>query len=114
MAYKVKLTVPAENDLYAAFGRIREAAPISAEKWLRGFFAALQTREEMPARCPLISEAEELGHLTRELLYGKRTNVYRIIFDVQEQSEEGQIVRVLRVWHGSRDAIDAADIDTGP
>ena len=34
MAYRVSLSAPAETDAYAAFERIREAAPLHAEKWL--------------------------------------------------------------------------------
>ncbi len=64
----------------------------------------------MPARCPVIPEADELGHPVRHLLYGRRTGVYRVIFDIQEVSEEGPRVRVLRIWHGARDAITAEDI----
>lgn len=65
----------------------------------------------MPERCTSIPEAEELGHPARHLLYGKRTAQYRSIFDIQETSEEGQRVRVLRIWHGSRDALTVADIE---
>jgi hypothetical protein len=34
MAYRVSLSAPAENDAYAAFERIRQAAGLRAEKWL--------------------------------------------------------------------------------
>ncbi len=112
MAYKVRLTAPAEFDAYTAFERIREAAPRSAEKWLHGLFAAIQTLEEMPARCLFIPEVDELGYPARQLLYGKRTGIYRIIFDIEEEAEEGQRVRVLRIWHGARDAVTAVDIET--
>lgn len=60
----------------------------------------------------MIPEADELGHPARHLLYGKRSGQYRIIFDIQEESEEGPCVRVLRIWHGSRDVITASDIET--
>jgi hypothetical protein len=33
MAYRVSLSAPAEADAYAAFERIREAAPLHAEAW---------------------------------------------------------------------------------
>ena len=65
---------------------------------------------EMPARCPLIPEAEEIGRDIRQLLYGKRSGIRRIIFDIQEQSDEGPHVRVLRVWHGSRERLRGEDI----
>ena len=110
MTYAVKLTAPAESDAYQAFERIREVAPMSADTWLRKLFAAIATLAEMPDRCPMIPEAGELGHPARHLLFGKRTGQYRIIFDIQEASDEGPRVRILRIWHGSRDAIAAADI----
>ena len=48
----------------------------------------------------------------RHLLYGRRTAIYRISFDIQEASEEGPRVRVLRIWHGARDRIAAEDLET--
>jgi plasmid stabilization system protein ParE len=112
MAYKVRLTAPAEADAYATFDRIREVAPASAEKWLRRLFEPIATLAEMPERCPMIPEADELGHPVRHLLFGKRTGQYRIIFDIQTDSEEGPRVRVLRIWHASRRPLIAEDIDT--
>jgi plasmid stabilization system protein ParE len=112
MAYRVSLTATTEADAYAAFERIREVAPASAAPWLRNLFAAIVTLADMPSRCPVIPEADELGYPARHLLYGRRTGIYRIIFDIQEQSEEGPRVRVLRVWHGSRDRLTAEDIET--
>ena len=112
MAYTVSLTALAEADAYAAFERIREVAPASAARWLTDLFAAIRTLADLPARCPLIPEADELGSPVRHLLYGKRSGVYRVIFDMQEDSEEGPRVRVLRIWHGARDAITAEDIET--
>jgi plasmid stabilization system protein ParE len=110
MAYKVRLAGPAESDAYQAFERIREVAPTSAERWLRKLFDAIATLTEMPDRCPMIPEADELGYPARHLLYGKRSGQYRIIFDIQEASDDGPCVRVLRIWHGSREAITMADI----
>ena len=111
MAYMVSLTGSAEADAYAAFEHIREVAPASAARWLTGLFAAIRTLADMPARCPVIPEAEELGQPLRHLLYGRRTGTYRIIFDIQEDSEEGPRVRVLRIWRAVRDALTAEDIE---
>jgi plasmid stabilization system protein ParE len=111
MAYTVSLSGSAEADAYAVFDYIREVAPASAARWLTGLFAAIQTLAEMPARCPLIPEADELGHPLRHLLYGKRTGMYRIIFDIQEDSEEGPRVRVLRIWRAVRDTLTAEDLE---
>ena len=108
MVYRVSLTAPAEDDAYAAFERIREAAPEFAEKWLMKLFLAITSLEESPNRCTVIAEADELGFPVRQLLVGRGRSVYRIIFDVREDTRQ---VRVLRVWHGSRDAITATDIE---
>ena len=97
MAYRVSLAAPAETDAYAAFERIREAAPMHAEKWLTRLFEAIFSLDELPARCPVIPEAKELGFPARHLLYGKGRGVYRIIFHIREDEQH---VRVLRVWHG--------------
>jgi plasmid stabilization system protein ParE len=108
MAYRVSLSAPAETDAYAAFERIREAAPMHAEKWLTRLFEAIFSLDELPARCPVIAEAIELGYPARHLLYGKGKGLYRIIFHIREKEQH---VRVLRIWHASRDAITAADVE---
>lgn len=108
MAYRVSLSGPAETDAYAAFERIREAAPQHAEKWLTRLFAAILSLDTNPARCAVIREAPELGFPARHLLYGKGRGVYRIIFHIREDQQH---VRVLRIWHAFRDAITAADVE---
>jgi plasmid stabilization system protein ParE len=108
MAYRVSLASPAETDAYLAYERIREAAPMHAEKWLTRLFRAISSLDRFPARCPVIPEAKTLGYPARQLLYGKGRGVYRIIFHIREDERH---VRVLRIWHASRDAITAADVD---
>jgi plasmid stabilization system protein ParE len=108
MAYRVSITAPAEADAYAAFERIRAAAPRLAEKWLSRLFEAILSLDRLPARCPVISEAKELGYPARHLLFGKGNGIYRIIFHIQEDEQH---VRVLRIWHASRDTITAADVE---
>ncbi len=108
MAYRVSLSAPAEADAYAAFERIREAAPMHSEAWLTGLFEAILSLDEIPARCPVIPEAGQLGFPARHLLHGKGRGVYRIIFDIGEKEQH---VRVLRIWHASRDAITATDVE---
>jgi plasmid stabilization system protein ParE len=56
MAYRASLSARAEDDAYAAFEHIREASPMHAEKWLIGLFAAIDTLDKAPARCPVIPE----------------------------------------------------------
>jgi len=107
MAYRISLSASAESDAYAAFEYIRDVAPTHAERWLVRLFQEILTLEEMPARCAVIPEAKEVGFTARHLLYGKGRGTYRIIFHVREDQQH---VRILRIWHASRDAITAADV----
>lgn len=100
----------ARADAFAAFEHIRQAAPHYAEQWLVGLFDAIASLEEMPTRCPIIPEADEFHRPLRHLLYGKRSGIYRVIFDIQESSEEGPQVRILRIWHGACDRIKQEDV----
>jgi plasmid stabilization system protein ParE len=71
-------------------------------------FETIHTLEQAPTRCRVITEADELGFPARQLLYGKGRGTYRIIFDIRQEERH---VRVLRIWHGSRDALTAADVE---
>jgi plasmid stabilization system protein ParE len=42
------------------------------------------------------------------LAFGKGKGLYRIIFHIREDDQQ---VLVLRLWHASRDAITAADME---
>jgi len=75
MVYSVSLAAPAEADAHAAFERIREAAPMHAEKWLIRLFQAILSLDQLPSRCPVIPEAKELGYPARHLLFGKGNGV---------------------------------------
>ena len=111
MAFRIRLTPQARDDAFQAYEHIRQVSPIRAETWLRGLFEAIQTLDQMPFRCPLIPEAEKLEVNLRQLLYGQRSGTYRVIYDVQENSPEGQRVRVIRIWRGSRDAVQDEDLE---
>src|ERR1700677_619104 len=108
MGYRGSLSDTAITDAYAAFERIREAAPLHSEAWLTGLFEAILSLDEIPARCPVIPETGQLGFPARQLLHGKGRGVYLSIFDVREKKQQ---VRVLRICHASRDAIAATDVE---
>ena len=111
MAYQIKITAPAEDDIYSAFDRIKKVAPSVSEKWLRGIFKSIFTLTEMPDRCPMAPESEALGLPIRHLLYGKKTAIHRIVFDIQNETNADHLVRILRVWHGKKDQIHVEDLD---
>lgn len=57
--------------------------------------------EHNPERCGLAPENEWFPGELRQLLYGKRRGVYRILFEVRDTT-----VYILRVRHGARKLLE--------
>jgi plasmid stabilization system protein ParE len=98
--YKLIIQPPALEDIEAAYLYIRERAPFSADKWLAGLEKAILSLEQFPSRCGLARESTEFDEEIRQLLYGKRTGIYRILFVIRNTT-----IYVLHFRHGARDAI---------
>jgi len=98
----------AEADRAAEY--IRQFAPQAAVRWFDGLVKAVLSLEEMPRRCPQAPEAERLGVELRQLLYGKRTGVFRIVFRIYDEAQPLPLVRVIAIRHGSRDRLRAEDL----
>ena len=79
---------------------IKRSSPDAAARWFEGLLKAVFSLAEMPERCALAPEAEFLGLELRQLLYGRRSGVYRIVFRVEHGPEP--VVRVLAIRHGAR------------
>jgi len=109
MAYKVLLTPRAVSDADSATAYIKQFAPGRAARWFEGLSRALLSLAEMPQRCPLAPEVETLGVELRQLLYGRRTGVYRIIFRIEETAQPEPVVRVIAIRHGAL-ALDPEDV----
>ncbi|MEI6534811.1 MAG: type II toxin-antitoxin system RelE/ParE family toxin [Verrucomicrobiaceae bacterium] len=105
MAYLVKFTTRAGRDLAALFRRIHAADSIPAASWFNGLEKAIGTLENLPLRCPVAPERKKNRQPLRHLLYGKKPNVYRVIFDIDEPRK---IVNVLTIRHGAMDTLGEA------
>lgn len=100
MAYQVRITARALADANEVLARIGRIAPQAAARWHAALLDKVQTLEDHPERCPLAVEAEKLGIELRELLFGKRRGVYRILFTV-----DGDTVLVHHIRHAARDSL---------
>ena len=65
----------------------------------------MATLEQSPDRCPLADEAGDFGLDLRELLYGRRRGVYRILFTI-----DGQTVTIHRIRHAAQDRLSPDDV----
>ena len=97
MTYRVVVQLLALGDLEESYCWAARHAPDTAGRWLNHFYAELQTLAHDPHRCSLAPENHKLSREIRQLLFGKRPNVFRAIFTI-----EGDTVRVLRIRRGSR------------
>jgi plasmid stabilization system protein ParE len=111
MVYRVDVSDLAEREAYEAYESLRQYSEASATRWLTGLFVALSSLEEMPKRCPIIREAEQIGREIRQLLYGKRTGTYRILFEIDESDGRNPVVNIARIWHSARQAVRLEDIE---
>jgi plasmid stabilization system protein ParE len=97
MAYRVELTNRAIRDLRQIYHQIRAEDSERAAAWFNGLENSVFSLAEHPDRCPTTPENKKLRHL----LHGNKPHIYRIIYRVNERA---QMVKVLHVRHGARDA----------
>lgn len=102
MAYRVDLTRRAARDLGHLYRTINAEDSAQAHAWFNGLERVILSLDENPARGSVIPEDASLRHL----LYGRRRNVYRIIYAIDEHS---RVVTVLHIRHGARDAFTSRD-----
>ncbi|MHB8865985.1 MAG: type II toxin-antitoxin system RelE/ParE family toxin [Pirellulaceae bacterium] len=106
MKYDVVLQGHARRDIWETHAWIAKRAPVAADTWLNRLQAKIKTLEERPDRCPVITERARLSFDVRELLYGRKPHIFRIIFVI-----DGSRVRVLRVRRGQRRQLTSEELD---
>jgi len=107
MGFRIRATPLALSDIDESVQYyIREGSPDVAAKWLDGIVSTVLSLREMPKRCPLASESEDLEFEVRQILYKS----HRVVFHVAGSGDGGE-VHVLRVYHQARRALTLADLD---
>ena len=105
MTDRVIVTVRARVDAERAFRWKAEASHQSAVRWFAGLEKAIADLGNGPEKHPLAEEeSERMGILLRQMLYGRRKNVYRLLFAI-----EGDTIVLHEVRHGSRGPMDHDD-----
>ena len=96
-AYRVDLTDRAARDLRQLYQSIDADSSGQARAWFNGLERMILSLDQNPARGAVIREDANL----RQLLYGRRRYVYRIIYAIDES---GSVVTVLHIRRGAREA----------
>jgi plasmid stabilization system protein ParE len=103
--YAITIFPRAIADIGAAVAWRRQQSSLDGARLHGGLLAAIRSLANRPDRCPLADEATDLGLELRELLYGRRRTIYRVLFTI-----DGQTVNVLRVRHAAQDRLQPDDI----
>lgn len=103
MEYVVKFSTRAERDLVEIDEYIGVRHSAAARRWFDRLEKAMYRLERFPRRCRPAVEGRALRRMTRQLLYGRRPNVYRVLFEIDEAT---RTVLVLAIRHGARDEWD--------
>jgi plasmid stabilization system protein ParE len=95
--YRVIITPEARDGIRQAYDWISEYSPDSANTWMNGLFQAILSLEKMPLRCSLAFENDLFEEELRQLFYGKKGKVYRILFTVRDTD-----VYILFIRHSAQ------------
>jgi plasmid stabilization system protein ParE len=105
MPFRVEITDLAYAEVSQAYAWLAERSPVAAERWRQSLFEVVESLTTFPERCGLAPEDEWYQDGLRQLLYGKRHRVYRVLFRIR-----GEVVQVLRVRHGAQDFLGPGDL----
>ena len=105
MRYRVVVTANAKTNLRDYYMRASRMAPVTADRWLGRFEAAIESLVDHPERCQLAAESSSVEPTIRQLLFGRKGAVFRVLFTVV-----GNEVRVLHIRRGVMSAADPSDL----
>ena len=87
MAFRVKITAEANRDLDEILTwLLAEGAGETGIRWFSGLKKAVGSLSELPKRCSLAPENASFPFEVRQLLYGRKREVYRVLFTIQDDS----------------------------
>jgi plasmid stabilization system protein ParE len=98
MTFRVELAAQAERDAEAILDWLQSHH--AGETGVHCFLAledAIASLAAFPERCPLAPESARFSFEVRQLLYGRKPHVYRILFTI-----EGETVKILHIRHARR------------
>jgi plasmid stabilization system protein ParE len=102
MTYRVVIEATAEREIRAVVRwKTQNASPTVAARWYNGLLKKIATLRTHPTRCPVAAENDKFPIEIRELLYGRRRNVFRIIFTIRDDT-----VSILFVHHGAQQELE--------
>ena len=107
MKYHVELADRAVRDLELLYLEKNAAESQAAARWFNRLEKAVSALGRYPFRCPAAPEGRKKKRNLRNLLYGKKPHVYRVIYEIDEQR---RTVWVLTIRHAAREQARKSDL----
>jgi plasmid stabilization system protein ParE len=79
---------------------LSEHAGETGIRWFLALDDAIASLARFPERCPLAPEAGRFPFEVRQLLYGRKPHMYRILFTI-----DGETVKILHIRHVRRERL---------
>ena len=87
MVFHVEIQPQAFEDLDSIAEYIKARSSFAtAEKWFNGMMDGIASLKEIPERCTVAPESEELDREVRVLLHGRKNRTYKIYFSIERES----------------------------
>ena len=110
MAFRVELQPQAFADLDSMAVYIKDRSSFAtAERWFNAIIKDIASLKEMPQRCSVAAESEDLDREVRVLLHGRRNRTYKIYFSISQ--EPAGIVSVFHVRHWARKPLTNEELE---
>ena len=105
MTYLVHVTDEALAEIDEAMGWYAERSVAVAIRWYLKLKEAIRSLEINPERYELAPESEWYPADLRQMLYGKKRGMYRILYEIR-----GDTVFVVRVRHSAQKLLEPDDL----
>lgn len=103
--YIVRLSEPAEAEIEAAYLHLMGATSFSfADRWQDGLFQVTNGLSLFPLRHEAVQGSDKSQSSARRLVYRQGRVVYRVLFDLVDEDDDGEMetVVILHVRHGAQ------------
>jgi len=98
MTFRVEVTAEAQRDADAIYEwLLLQHAGETGLRWFSALEIAIKSLGDFPERCSIAPDLSHLSFEVRQLLYGTRPHLYRILFTIRKDT-----VYVLNIRHGRR------------
>jgi plasmid stabilization system protein ParE len=98
MTFRVEVSAQAEEDAEEILNwLLSEGAGETGIRWFHGLEDAIASLAMFPKGFPIAPESVRFPFEVRQLFYGRKPHVYRILFTIEDQ-----VVKVLHIRHGRR------------